>query len=740
LRHEPVRTACILAATSIYMTTAPANETSQPGAVTESKWAELRQEQQADHTTITSVAPGVWKLHVGSPEAQTPMRFQPFAPRTKAMEELPAASTFPVNLRDVSTQIRASGSTIEIPMLSDERIYGFGMSFREFEYGDRLKALYSHDGYTLGPAPFYVSSRGYGIYVDTARYARFYCGNIDRKGDAVPPPSKNTAADRPGLTTAALYQAPKPTRRSMTIEIPTAQGVDLYLIAGPAIGDVVRRYNLFSGGGTLPPMWGLGIWYRMGPVNEQEATALAAEFRQDQLPITVVGLEPNWQKQVYSCSYQWNTDAFPDPERFIRKLGDDHLMPNLWLQGFVHPSSPIYAKLFPYSGNTLVWKGLVPDFSLPEAREIWGDYLNENFIKKGVSGFKVDECESQYLDAQPFTFSENSSFPSGMDGEQMHSLFGRFMQDVLYRQFRENNRRTYSLIRNSAGLAAPLPFALYSDSYSPPEYARAMAGAALSGQLFVPEVRDAKSVDEFLRRIELAIFSPMVLMNAWQVKMPYWDQIDIGLNDKGQRMPESEQVKAACRELFNLRMTLIPYLYSAFEDYRATGTPPFRPLVMDWPEDSAVYTLVDEFMVGPSLLVAPIFPGTDGRDVYLPIGIWYDFWTNQKLVGGKSYPIRKPVGQIPVFVRDNSLLPLAKPVQWIDEKVPFEITVRVYGDQPHPFTLIEDDGTSFDYEKGAQNKVTLTWTPARPGETHRMGSFPDKRYEIVGWDKQEPKP
>jgi alpha-D-xyloside xylohydrolase len=216
------------------------------------------------------------------------------------------------------------------------------------------------------------------------------------------------------------------------------------------------------------------------------------------------------------------------------------------------------------------------------------------------------------------------------------------------------------------------------------------------------------------------------------MKLPPWEQLDMTKNNAGEVMPDHQAVTAVTKELFALRTSLIPYLYSAFNDYHLRGIPPIRALVVDWPSDKETTDIDDEFMVGPSLLVAPIFKGQAERRVYLPAGTWYDFWTHQKIGGGKKLTVSKPLDQIPVYVKDNSLLPLATPVERIVSDTRFDVTVSVFGEKPANFTLYEDDGVSYDFEKGAQNQIVLSWN-GQGSQAVTGGYKGPSRYRIVGW-------
>lgn len=668
--------------------------------------------------SVSEVLPGVWRLRMGEPEAFTPVALRSAEPRAEALAAMAPPETMPFALSEVAWASRARGCQVSLPLRPGEQLFGFGLSMRTVVANGLRKVMRVSDspetdaGDSHAPAPYYVSSRGYAVLVDTHRWATFNCGNL------VPVPGEAPAAKR------------------VDVDIPAARGVDVYVFAGPRMMDAVRRYNLFSGGGCLPPLWGLGVWYRgSADFTAQDALRLADAMRKAAIPCDVFGLEPGWQTHAYSCTFAWDAGRFPDPAGFVGEMSRRHYRVNLWEHAFTHPDSPIYEALKPLSGDYEVWGGLVPDFSLPQTREVFGGYHAREFVEAGVSGFKLDECDNQPLSATPWSFPERSAFPSGADGEQMHSAIGPLYQRALWEPYQAANRRTYGQVRASHALAAPLPYVLYSDAYDHRCYVRGLVAAGFSGLLWQPEVRDCGSVQELYRRLQTAVFSPQTLVNAWYLRNFPWRQIHKDENNRGELMPGYEQVEAVCRRLFELRMSLIPYLYSAFCEYHLQGTPPFRSLVLDYPDDPETYALSDEYLVGPSLLVAPAFTGETSREVYLPEGVWYDFWTGHRFEGRQRVRVEAPEDRIPVFVRENTLLPLAEPVQWVADDTCFRLTVRVYGPAPADFVLYEDDGVTLDAERGAQSVVTLGWSPEEGGQVRRTGTYEGPaRYEVSAFD------
>jgi alpha-D-xyloside xylohydrolase len=469
-----------------------------------------------------------------------------------------------------------------------------------------------------------------------------------------------------------------------------------------------------------PPEWGLGFWYRASAnAKDSDLVAFAQEFRDRKIPCEVLGLEPGWQTHAYSCTYVWNKERFPDPTGFLKQLKSRDYRVNLWEHGFIHPSSPLFTPMLNLSGDKGVWGGLVPDFHDPKARQIFGDFHGTTLLDSGIDGFKLDECDnSDYTGG--WSFSEVSQFPSGPDGEQMHSLFGLGYQRTLWKQFEQRNRPTYGLVRSSGALASPYPFVLYSDLYDHRQFVRALVNSSFSGLLWCPEVRDAKSEEDLIRRLQTVVFSPLAMINGWYIPNPPWKQLDRKKNNANDLSPNWEKLEGRCREIIGWRMQLVPYLRAAFARYATDGTPPFRALALDWPNHPEVAKTEDAWMVGDRMLVAPLFAGEPGRRLTLPPGHWRNFWTGE-VVSSDIIDIPAATKDIPVFVMDGSVLPLASITNSTADPESRNLEVRVFGDGRLPFSLLTPEGDS----------LQLNWNAkTRAGTVKQQGN---NRYTITTW-------
>ncbi|HEY4356446.1 MAG TPA: TIM-barrel domain-containing protein [Acidobacteriaceae bacterium] len=663
-------------------------------------------------STWKELYPGVWRATLGSPESFTPVSSRLVDPKVEAFKLLPEVKAAP--LPALQGQITNRGCTVQLPLREHELVYGLGLQLLSFGQRGRKKVMRVNadpkvdNGDSHAPVPFYVTTKGIGVLVDTARYATFYLGDARLKpersvaleGGASPDPTytHNIRDDDAG---------------SIAVEVPRAAGVDVYLFAGPTMLDAVRRYNLFSGGGVVPPEWGLGFWYRFDARSTQEtALEFGKEFRDRKIPCDVMGLEPGWQTHAYSCTFAWEKSRFPDPAGFIHQAQRMGYKVNLWEHAFTHPASPLFNDLKACSGDYGVWGGLVPDFAGAQAREAFGDYHGKTLIDAGISGFKLDECDnSDYTGG--WSFPELSRFPSGVDGEQMHNVFGLRYQKTLWDQFLKRRQSTYGLVRSSGALAAPYPFVLYSDLYNHRDFIRALVNSGFSGLLWCPEVRDAASKEDLLRRLQSVVFSPLAMVNGWYIKNPPWRQLDRKLNNAGQMMEGWEETEARCREIIGWRMALVPYLTAAFERYAADGTPPFRALVLDAPDEAALAKVDDQYMIGDRMMVAPLFAGEARRKVTIPAGAgWHDFWTGAAVAAGSTLTLEASATEhIPVYVRTGSIVPWAEVGPHAGSPESRRLTARVYGDGSLPFELHR-----------AGKAMRLTWQGSR-GDVNDAGEY-----------------
>ncbi len=659
-------------------------------------------------TSWEPVAAGVWKVTIG--EADRELRYTNLAaagPRTEELNALPAVP-FPFDREPIEFH-RSEDNLIQvrIPTDADEAVYGFGLQLDGIRKTGKVLALnVDHwsqgGGRTHAPVPFYISTRGYGILFNTARFLKVHV----QIGNRVDSPNNPTAVDRnpPPAEPAPGPWTAQPPGDAVEAHL-TARGLELIVFAGETLQDIVARYNLFCGGGALPPLWGLGFWHRTpADFDEHQVDAEVAAFKEHEVPLDVIGLEPGWMSRSYPCTFEWQKHRFPDPATFTRRLLEQGIRLNLWVNPYISPDGELYQQLLPHACSHLVWLGIVPDYTLPEAREVLCRQHVRDHIGIGISGYKVDEVDGYDF----WLWPEHATFPSGTPAESMRQVYGLLMQQMLYRDLHQAaDTRTWSLVRSSNAGASGLPFVLYSDSYSHAQYITGISAASLGGVLWSPEVRQASSAEEWRARIQTVCFSPLAMLNAWASATKPW---------------EFASVTDDVREVIRLRLRLLPYLYTAFADYHRRGIPPMRAMILEQGAAASTAEVADgeldsvdnpyamatslekddQFMFGPSILVAPYYDDQlTKREVRLPQGNWYDFYSGAFVGNGTTIEVATPQ-RTPLFVREGAVIPLlADEIANSEQAYGHPLEVRHYGQEPGTFELYEDDGKSFAYQAGA---------------------------------------
>lgn len=672
----------------------------------------------------TEVAPGVWKTVVGNPDKLDLFNTAGIKPSVEALTKM-VQSQFPLSENKIVTNVTNGQTYLRFPLEKNEQIFGFGLNFKTVHQRGKILQLHvdhyggTDNGRTHAPVPFYVSDRGYGVFVNSSRYLTVYAGTGVRKDspDAPEPLDRNT--DKKWSS--------QPYSDAVEILVPTT-GVEIYIFAGPTALDAVRRYNLYSGGGCLPPRWGLGFTQRVPTLyTSKQVEEEAKSFSEKGFPLDFIGLEPGWQSKSYPCTFEWDKTRYPNPPAFIKTMKEMGIRLNLWTNPYVSPESPIYGKILPFTGTHTVWGGVVADLTMSEARKIMIEQIDHDQVSAGISGYKIDESDGY----DRWLWPDVAIFPSGNSAEQLRQTYGLLLQKMTTDLYHEKNTRTFGLTRSSNGGGSSFPYVIYNDYYSHEDFITALINSGFSGVLWTPEVRGSKTSEEWLRRMQTVIFSPMAMINAWSSGTKPWSFPDV-----------EKEVK----EYALLRMQLMPYLYSEFAKYHFEGTPPFRGMSLepgfdagakmelrnenlnDNPYAEAVLKEIrDQYMTGEYLLVAPLFTGQTSRKVVLPKGKWYDFYTGELAGDGEVITVSPGIGRIPVYVKDGGIIPMMRAVlraPAAGEK--YDLEIRYYGTKPGRYMLYDDDGETYDYEKGVFSWREIKVAPDKKGKPSGIISKPEK--------------
>lgn len=612
------------------------------------------------------------------------------------------------------------GRTIlRLAMPPDAHFYGLGERAAPLDLHGGVYINWNTDPRTYGPGddplylcvPFLLALHSHGrqalgLLVENSTRSRFDLGRTDPK--------------------------------AITIEVDEGKA-DLLLFYAPSLSRILERFTEEVGRHPLFPRWALGYHQsRWSYYPEERVRRLARDFRETyKVPCDVIHLDIHYM-DGYRV-FTWDKRRFPDPARLIA---------DLHAQGFkvitiVDPGVKADRKYWVFKegfrremfcrypdGRLFigpVWPGncAFPDFTDPRVREWWGD-LHRELVEIGVDGIWDDMNE-------PALFGENgATIPGpvrhsldgrGGDHRQAHNLYGLNMARATAEGLARlrPDRRPFVITRS--GWTGVQRYAAHwtGDNHSnwaslrqtlPMILNLGLSGIAFTGS-DIGGFEGFPTGELFTRWLQMSIFFPFCRAHtslASPDQEPWsWGEPYLTIN----------------REFIRLRYRLLPYLYTALWQCTRTGIPIVRPLLLAFQDDPVTYTLDDEFLCGDALLVAPVLEErATMRRVYLPSGLWYDFWTDTAFAGPAWVEMEAPLERIPVLVRAGSVIPMGPDMDYVGQRPADPLTLHLYppadGLETVSF-LYEDDGETLAYTRGEnllhkfylvkeKNEIKLTWT------------------------------
>ena len=642
----------------------------------------------------SKVASGVYKIEIGE-NIKTLLSYTKSQPKLNEINKL-TDNDFPfsdeINAYRVNNKL-----AVRVPYKENEKIFGFGLQYKTLNHAGKVLTLKtdhydgSDSGRTHAPCPVYFSSDGYGVFFNTPEPLKVYVGSAGLKGKHSELAAKDRNTDKTWTD--------QPIAEYIEVSL-HSDSLEVIIFKGDNLLDCISRYNLYCGGGFLPPKWGLGFWYRFAMLtNQSNLIKEVDEFAEHDIHIDVVGLEPGWQSKSYPCTYEWSPERFPDPKTMCAELAERGTRINLWENAFISPEAKIYKAMYDYSASHVVWNGIVPDYTIDEAQKILIDQHKAEHTDVGVSGYKIDECDGYDM----WLWADHAVFPSGTDAECMRQLYGVLLQDMFTSIYKERNKRTYGLVRSSNSNGSAYPYVIYNDRYEFDEYMTGLVNSGFSGVSWVPEIRHGDNASDWLRRFQLALFSPMLLLNSWASGAKPWS---------------NAEVAQYLTDMIKFRKALLPYLYNAYAKYHFKGIPPFRAVSLDYPQLNCVEKfkeavlhdtdnpylrrppseINDELVIGDYLLAAFIRPNRTERIIVLPEGNWYNFYTKEFAGANTAIHYKVINNEVPLFVKEGGIIPLST--------ADGVLTVKCYGEKGS-CVIYDDDGETYDYDKGEYNEILL---------------------------------
>lgn len=591
-----------------------------------------------------------------------------------------------------------SKSTLRFKLENDEKIYGLGQDpMGNVNQRDKERRMWNEWG-GLGKCanvgiPFYLSSNGYGLLLNSAWPARFAIGKAAVSDS--PPPHSIPRAMGPWQWSVDSGET-NPNQMAVLLEY---ENMDVFIVCRTKFDDMLRGYADLTGHAPMPPKWAFGFMQSKNRYRSQdELLAVAAEYRRRKIPCDVMVIDWLWFKEFGDM--QWDTKNWPNPKEMMDKLKAMGFYVMQAQHPFVDKKSAKYNE-FKDKGYLMgTPDDIVPiyDHSNPEARKYWWE-KSKPFYEEGIRAFWTDMGEPRDHPKGSTAYLEPR--------ERIHNLYCMLWSKSMYEGQRSDyNQRVFILSRTATAGIQRYGAALWSnDIDSSWEVLKDQVPAGLSTCLagmeywctdiggFATDTRF--SAELFIRWMQWGVFCPLFRTHGTRPDNEAWSY--------------GEEATEIITEFIRLRYRLIPYIYSCARQITESGTPMMRAMCMDYPNDPETADLKYQYMFGPSLLVAPVLdPEVRSLNVYLPEGEWYDYWTGKKYFGGKWIEAAAPLCRIPLFVKSGSILPLSPVMQYIGEQPLVEVELHVYGEYPSPIILYEDDGDSYDYELGNYVKTKLS--------------------------------
>ena len=617
----------------------------------------------------------------------------------------------------------------------EEGIYGLG----QHQYGwmnHRDKEVVLIQTNTTSVNPFLVSTKGWGILWDN--YSKTYFRD-----------NKN------GATFWSEY----------------GEVVDYYLFLGDDLDEVIAGYRFATGHAPLFGKWVFGFWQSKERYEtSKELTDVVAEYRMRRLPIDVIVQDWRyWGENNLWSSMRFDPKVYPEPEKTLEKLHNMfhvHYLISIWPA--VGRDTELFKEL---SSKGLTYppvhwsSGFLYDAFDPEARNIYWRFVREGLMNKGVDGLWMDATEPELANQHTFEESEMNIKRLGNTAlgpiDLYLNSYSLLTTEGIYKKWRDEypDKRVTILTRSAfTGQQRNGAITWSGDINASYDVFRRQISAGLNfclagipywttdiGAFFLeghdkgfgpgeyPEgPRDPAYKELYVRWFQFGAFCPIFRSHGTQAPREVWQFGNVG-----------DWSYETMAKFLNLRYRLLPYIYSVSWKVTSEGYTLMRGLPMDFSTDQKTFDVDDEYMFGPSFLVAPVteeqyflkdttrnrrLDNPASRKVYLPAETtWFDFWTGKIHEGGETIMRETPVDIMPLYVRAGSIVPMGPFLQYAEQKPADPIELRIYPGVDGTFTLFEDEGDTYNYEKGNYSTIVFTWNNETSTLTigKRKGSFKD---------------
>lgn len=571
----------------------------------------------------------------------------------------------------------------QLTMGVGELIYGLGERFTAFTKNGQSVAIWNEDGGTstyqsYKNIPFYISNKGYGVFVNHPEKVEFEIGTE------------------------------QVTKTAFSVE---GGYLDYYLFNGPSMKEVLKRYTDLTGKPSLPAPWTFGLWLSTSfTTNYDEETVMSfVDGMLDRgIPLRTFHFDCFWMKEFHWTDFVWDSRVFPDPKGMLSRIKAKGLNICVWINPYIAQESCLFAEgmekgYFVKRTNGDVWQwdmwqpGMaLVDFTNPDACTWYQEKL-AGLLDMGVDCFKTDFGERIPVDG--IEYFDHS------DAKKMHNyytyLYNKTVYDILEKKRGKGEAVLFARSATVGGQKFPVHWGgdCWSDYESMEESLRGGLSLLMSGFGFwahdIGGFESTSTPDVYKRWVAFGLLSSHSRLHgstSYRVPWAY-----------------DEEAVDVVRFFTRLKARLMPYLYKTAIQANKTGVPTMRSMVLEFTEDRTCHYVDKQYMLGDSLLVAPIFNEESLADYYLPAGRWTDFFTGEVKEGGRWIQEKHGYLSVPLLVRENSIVAIGAHDDKPDYDYGEDTELRIY--EPAADTTVTE--TVYGMDGSEEIKISVTTEEGR---------------------------
>ncbi|MBR6305350.1 MAG: DUF5110 domain-containing protein [Bacteroidales bacterium] len=572
-----------------------------------------------------------------------------------------------------------------------------------------------------------------------------------------------------GLRVAPLYEG----QSRLTLSSEFEPSLDYYFINGGNYDGVIKGYRQLTGKAPIMPKWVLGFWQSRERYSTQEdLVTTLAEFRKRHIPIDNIVQDWQYWKDDQWGSHEFDEARYPDPEKMLDTVHamNARFMISVWPKFYTNTEhykelkAAGYAYTHAEDDGLTDWLGHKQSFYDAYAeggRKMFWDQMDKTLYSrfgKKIDAWWMDASEPNLRDCLPLDYMKWLLTPNALGSSTEYlNAYALVNAQAIYEGQRsvDPDKRVFLLTRNGFSGLQRYSTASWSGDIGTSWTDMRMQMAAglnysmsgipfwgmdIGGFSVMSKFYDPANQDEWqemqTRWHQWGTFVPLFRTHGQWPRRELWNIA-----------PEGSKAYESILWYMKLRYRLMPYLYSLTAAVHFDDATLMRGLPMDFPDDPEVRDLSDQWLFGPALMPCPVYEyKARTRSVYFPEGIWYDFYTGEAIPGGQRLTVEAPYGRMPLFVRGGSIVPIGPEMEWSAEKPSDDILLTVYAGADAQFILYEDDGLTYDYEKGWYSAIPIRWVDADRTLLvgPRQGSYPgmpqERTFRVVVIDADNPQP